>query len=309
MARSLRYEAGVGCLLVGAMAVAAFLSLQLGMLSGLRGHTDVTTRIADAAGLEVGASVSIAGVKVGTISALDLDHDVAVATLALDPSRGIAKDAKVRVRARSLLGEKYLELTPGTRGGPALVDGDAIVCEGTQVEIDELVARMAPMLDRLDLDAIQRVVDTLAKRLDEDPELVGRLLANADHLLANGAAASERVGPLMDDASLAVADSRDVLQNLDGRARDAGALMDQAGQTLQRVDASAAALPGLIEDARAVTADAKSITGTVRAHEDDLELVLDNLAGLNEDEIRRLLREEGILVRLRPKRYPREDGK
>lgn len=304
MARSYRYEVGVGCLMVGAGGVLVFLSLQLGALASLGDATRVTTRISDAAGLETGASVSVAGVKVGTVASLVLDHDVAVATLSLNVDADIGKDAVVRVRARSLLGEKYLEISPGVRGGPRVEDGDGLVCEGSQIEIDELVARLAPMLDGLDVAALQRVLTSITKRLDEDPELVGRLLDNADHLLTNGAAVSDRLAPLADDASLVFADGRDLIATVDSRVRDAGELLDHAGRSLDRVDAATAEMPAFVEDARAVAADARSITGAVRRHEDDVEIVLDNLAGFNEDEIRRLLREEGVLVRLRPKRYP-----
>ena len=304
MARSFRYEVGVGCLMIGSAGALVFLALQLGALASLGDSTLVTTRISDAAGLETGASVSVAGVKVGTVKDLVLDHDVAVATLSLDPEADIGKDAVVRVRARSLLGEKYLELSPGLRGSPRIADGDGIVCEGNQVEVDELVARIAPMIDGLDLASVQRVLAAITKRLDEDPALVGRLLDNADHLLVNGAALSDRLAPLTDDASLAVADGRDLIATVDSRVRDAGALMDRAGQSLDRIDGATAELPALVVDTRAVVADVRSISGAVRRHEDDIEIVLDNLAGFDEDEIRRLLREEGVLVRLRPKRYP-----
>ncbi len=103
-------EIGVGVLVVGAAALLGWMSIKISGSSGLGDAVEVAAVFDDVTGLQDGASVSVAGVQVGRVSGLEVDHDRALVRLEIDPAARIREDVQVRVRARSLLGEKYIAL-------------------------------------------------------------------------------------------------------------------------------------------------------------------------------------------------------
>lgn len=308
MARSRKYELGVGCLLLGAMVVLAFMALQVGALAGFGDRIDVSSRFDDAAGLQPGAAVSISGVNVGTVEGLTLDQGFAVVALRLDPGAQVRKDARVRIRARSVLGEKYVELEAGNPAAPLAVDGDVLVAAGRQVEIDEMVAMMAPLVEALDPETVAAVMDKLDARLQEDPELISRLLDNADRLLTNAANASDRLPVLLDGADSALSQTRGTLGEVRARAVESKQVLARADRILLDVEGVTGDLPELVAEIEGGVGDARKLILEVDQSTDGLELILDNLSAIDKTEIRRLLREEGILVRLFPKKVDPEDG-
>lgn len=300
MARSRKYELGVGCLLLGAMAVLAFMALQVGAFAGLGDRVSVTARFTDAVGLDDGATVSVAGVPVGTVSGMTLDHDVAIVAMDLDPAARIGKDAKVRVRARSLLGEKYVELVPGARDAALAEDGDVLESVGEQIEIDELVARLGPFVDAVDPERLRVVLDKLAVALEDDPELLARMLGNGDRLLKNAADASEALPTLIAESRTTLAQTRSTLSDVEDRAEEGQQVLSRADRVLADVEASSDRFPAMVDKADATLSDAQALVATLEENQDELRVILGNLSEIDKWELRRLLREEGILVRLRP---------
>jgi phospholipid/cholesterol/gamma-HCH transport system substrate-binding protein len=302
MASNRRYELGVGCLLLAAALVLGVMALQVGALSQIGSNaTHVTARFTDAAGLQKGASVSIAGVEVGKVASLKADYDSAIVTMDLDPDAGVNIDAKVRIRARSLLGEKYVEVLPGDRKMPAVQDGAQLAVDGQQVEVDELLSKLGPLLDGIDAEQAGRVVKALADALQKDPERLSRMLDNADHLLANGATASDQLPQLMSDGSATLAQARSTLSIVDARARQGGDLIAHADRVLDDVSTATNDIPELVGDAHALIGDGRTLVGSLQESQGQLKIVLDNFEGFDTWELRRLLREEGILVRFTPR--------
>jgi len=97
---------------------------------------------------------------------------------------GLRSDLRARIRSRSLLGEPYLELVPSGGSAPLLRDGDRIDAAVSPVQIDQLVAWLGRLLERIDPDDAARLVDALAR----DPEAAARIVRNADALLGRLAA-------------------------------------------------------------------------------------------------------------------------
>lgn len=84
-------------------------------LSARFNHTD---------GLNTGAPVRLAGIEVGKITALTLDGDYGVTVrFSLLKAVQLPDDSGISVQSQSLLGSKYLELTPGG-SEDMLADGD-----------------------------------------------------------------------------------------------------------------------------------------------------------------------------------------
>ena len=300
MASSRRYEVGVGCLVVVAIGLLAFMALQVGAITGMGDRVVIDVRMHDAAGLSEGAVVSIAGVQVGRVESLAVDFDRARASVSLDEETEVRRDAHFAVRARSVLGEKYLEITPISHDAPLLVDGDQVEVTGGQLEIDEMVSRMGPLLDAVDPEAIRH----LGRSITEDPERIGRMLDDAEIALHNAAMASAEL-PLM------VSEARDTLASVRRTSDQARPLLTQLDGTAQRLDALIRAVPpdqvpALLDELSAAVKDGRAIVQNLDGTTSDLNELLKKANGITEDDIETYMREKGVLIRLWP-RKPKRD--
>jgi phospholipid/cholesterol/gamma-HCH transport system substrate-binding protein len=77
------------------------------------------------AGLEKKTVVRMAGVKVGTVKSISLKGSKAEVALDINPDIQISQDSKATLASLGLLGEKYIEITPGV--------GDEIVQPGGSI--------------------------------------------------------------------------------------------------------------------------------------------------------------------------------
>ncbi|MFT6816419.1 MAG: phospholipid/cholesterol/gamma-HCH transport system substrate-binding protein [Myxococcota bacterium] len=308
MAPSRKYELGVGLLLVGAAAVLGVMALQLGALTGFGESVDVETRFTDVGGLQSGASVAVAGVQIGTVTSLDIDFDRAVVGMSIDPEAGIRQDATAQVRARSVLGEKYVEIVPHSREAGILQDGDTLQAGPEQTEIDELVSSMGPLVEAIDPVVFQRVLGSLASALEDDPERLSRMLANADTLLANGAQASLELPALMSEGRATLGSLRGTLGRADRAVAKLDALLVDADAVLADVGAATDTLPALADEATMTLREARALVAGFETTKSAVDEVLAGFEGFDKWEIRRLLREEGILVRLRSREVIEQDN-
>ena len=104
---------------------------------------------ADAAGLNSGREVTIAGVRVGKVTGVRYSGGRAVAELELDNDADgrVHRDARVAIVPRSALQDHIVEITPGSRGG-VLEDGDHIVASATATPV-----QLDRVLETLDSDS------------------------------------------------------------------------------------------------------------------------------------------------------------
>ncbi len=313
MIKSRRYEIGVGLLLAASMVLLAWLALKMGAIGDLGPHVDVLLRVEDAAGLDPGAEIAVAGVKVGEVGALSVADGKAVAHLTIRTDAGLRRDVNVRIRARSILGEKYLQLTPVSADAPLLANGDTLDLLGDQVEIDEIVAALGPVVKAVDPEALGAAISTFVDAVREDPDRVKRLLANVDVTAANAAEASKELPQLVSRANATIAHADASLRALDARLADAKQPLARADDLLAKLqavpyDETVADARATMADARAALGDARGVLGDVRGIGPDLRKLLANLSKIDDDWIHQTLRHQGVYIHLFPERAKRERG-
>lgn len=97
----------------------------------------VVAEFKDAFPMQPGNVVKIAGVQVGTISAITLDHGLARVSMDVDPEvLPLHTDAKATITTESLLGERYVALDRGTPSAPLLGDPAVIRTPQTNRDVD-----------------------------------------------------------------------------------------------------------------------------------------------------------------------------
>lgn len=201
MKRYLRYEVSVGLFVIAAALILGYISLKISRMR-VRDGIDVNLIFAHASGLVKDSPVSIAGVEVGYVKGIGLRSGGAMVTARVSRAAGLRRGATASIRSRSLLGEQYLELTPGSATGPLLADGDTITATVTPFQIDQMISWCGSLTAGIDPARAARLVNAVA----DDPEAARRIMRNADQLLARLAALD---GPAL----------RDYIQQLKIRAR------------------------------------------------------------------------------------------
>ena len=112
--RKFDLELGVGVFLLAGILCLAYLSIKLARMEvfGGRGY-EINAIFADVGALKKGASVVIAGVEVGRIKNIKMDDYEAKVIMAINRGIEIQEDAIASVKTKGLIGEKYVQISPG----------------------------------------------------------------------------------------------------------------------------------------------------------------------------------------------------
>lgn len=107
-------EVVVGVFVLVGLICLGYLAVRLGKLDvfGSQGYV-LYADFASVAGIKQGDAVEIAGVNVGRVKSLQLVQDRARLALRFNPGVRIQEDSIASVRARGLLGDKYVAVSPG----------------------------------------------------------------------------------------------------------------------------------------------------------------------------------------------------
>ncbi|GGE38844.1 outer membrane lipid asymmetry maintenance protein MlaD [Actibacterium pelagium] len=120
-----------GAVLAAAIGFLVYASDATGTGQSTAGQYDLTASFRSAQGVNVGTDVRLAGVKVGTVTSLDLNPTTfrADATFSVNNDIELPDDSAALVAAEGLLGGYYVELVPG--GSPFNLEPGAEI-EDTQ---------------------------------------------------------------------------------------------------------------------------------------------------------------------------------
>ncbi len=121
-------------LLIGIIAL-GFMSVKLGKMEWVGGGGyQIAAVFSSAGGLKVGAVVEIAGVEIGRIKSLKLNDDYQ-ARVVMDINKKIKlqDDSMASIKTKGLLGEKFVDITPG--GADEFI-GEGGVIHDTEPPVD-----------------------------------------------------------------------------------------------------------------------------------------------------------------------------
>lgn len=130
----------VGLFVVAGILCLAYLSVRLGKMEVLGGKGyEVFGVFSNSGGLKTGASVLIAGVEVGRVKEIVLEEYQAKIVLTLPEGLKLQDDAIASVKTKGLIGEKYVEITPG--GSDVLIrPGGRIRETQAAVDLEQLIS-------------------------------------------------------------------------------------------------------------------------------------------------------------------------
>lgn len=135
-------ELGVGVFVLIGILCLGYLSIKLGRLEvfGERRYT-VYAEFEKAGGIKTGSVVEIAGVDVGKVKSIKLKEDYqALVELTIYKDVRLQEDVIASIKTKGLIGEKYVQITPG--GSDKIIpNGGKIRETESALDIEELISK------------------------------------------------------------------------------------------------------------------------------------------------------------------------
>ena len=267
-------------------------SFNLQKFPGFRGTT-YHAELTDASGLRTGSEVQVAGIRVGRVNDLKIgperviaDFDVKNATL--------GRSTRASVEVKSLLGEKFLNITP--EGSGSLPGGSTIPLARTDVTFDIVgtLGTLTTQTEETNKENLTKALNALAETIDAAAPEVKSSFTGLSRLSTTIATRDQEIEQLLNR-------SRNVTALLNERKGDLVQLLDRADLVLQELQRRKATIHSLLVNANKL---AVQLEGTVKDNRAQLRPTLDKLENVlrflhaREDQIETLIRNYGPYVNI-----------
>ena len=254
----------------------------------------------DASRLEAGDSVRVAGVRVGSVTGVELQPDKTV-LVDFDTDRNIAltTGTEVAVRYLNLVGDRYLELIDSPDSTKLLPAGAQIPEKRTTgaLDLDLLLGGLRPVIQGLNPEDVNALTNALVQIFQGQGDALNSLMTRTSsfsHTLADN---SEVVQSLIDNLNSVVETmGRDgdkfsagidrLEQLVTGLAED----RDPLGTAITALDSGTASIAGLLTEARPPLDGTINEINRVAPLLDDHQIVLDRALQRAPDNYRKLAR-------------------
>lgn len=158
----------------------------------------LTIDISDVGGLRRGSPVWFAGLEVGSVKSIDLHYKhgtVVTILINRDALKYIKKDTHATIQTMGLLGDKYVELSPGTPDAPPLKSGD-MISGSVEMSMQQVMSTGATSLQKLN--QVIEQLGSLATKIEKGEGTLALLMTDPS-LYNNLKDASARVASLTAD--------------------------------------------------------------------------------------------------------------
>jgi phospholipid/cholesterol/gamma-HCH transport system substrate-binding protein len=263
-----RSPAVVGIISIVAIAAATTFAFFIDRIPMVKQSYEVKAEFKDGAGLQSENQVRVAGIKVGTVSDIELVEDRVVVTLEIDNGTEIPKDAFAEIKLATLLGTKFVDIE-GKGGGPRLEDGDVIPISRTAVpyEIYQASNQGTAVLEDLDGEALNDMLVELTKLTKVTQEELGVALEGLNELGTGLNDKDEELRSLLSEAD-------DLTGLLNDEGGNINRLIDASNQVLGSLAQKREDVQSLLEVTKRMAAD---VSGLIDNNRQQLDSILTDL--------------------------------
>ena len=269
--RKRRSPAVAGALGILVVLLATLSAFFLDSLPLIGAGSTYTAQFSEAAGLKPSNEVRIAGVKVGKVTAVELDGDhVNVDFKVTDAWVGNETSASIQIK--TILGQKYLALDP--RGSDSLNPNDPIPLERTTSPYDvvEAFSAAAETVGDIDSDQLAESMVTLSQAFEGTPSEIRASLDGVSRLSETIASRDQELRKLFD----ATGTTTKVLAD---RNAEFNRLITDAGLLLAELNSRQQSISQLLTGTQRLS---QQLTGLVRENEATIGPALEQLNGVVE---------------------------
>ncbi|MGW2116466.1 MCE family protein [Streptomyces zhihengii] len=248
------------------MALLGFGAYRADSLPFTGDSTSYTAEFTEAAGLDEGDEVRIAGVKVGRVTSIALDGGKVVVRFEVEDA-WIGDSSTAAIAIKTLLGEKYLAVDP--LGGGRQDPGERIPASRTTSPYDVTQAfnGLGETIGKIDTAKLAESFDAISTTFENSPPNVKNA---ATGLSALSRTVSER------DAQLAslLRESKKLTKTLDGKKSSFETLLEDGNLLLGEIQARRDAIHALLTGTRSLSTE---LSGVVDDNDKQLKPTLDAL--------------------------------
>ena len=223
-------EFKVGILVLAGIIALFYMSFRIGEFGSLTegpGY-EVVAHFKNVAGLDTKSPVQIAGVDVGRVNKVSLDGTMAKTTLLMKKETKIPVDSRISIKSFGILGEKYLEITPGSSSIMAK-NGDELKNVVSYADYDEIfqnvstaarnigdtVEQFKGIMNEKDKENLKSSLANLEVASGQFKDMLTENKGNVNRIVANVAAASGKLGPMEDKATATLARIDTIAQDVE----------------------------------------------------------------------------------------------
>lgn len=197
-------EFKVGLMVVLIASLIGYMSMQVSSDPSYMGRSKrAWFLLNDAGGLIKNSAVKTAGISVGIIRDIRLQDGKARIDLTIRPEMKLKVTASVEVRSVGILGDKYIELTPGADGDPDLPDNAQILNVKDNGSLSNVISQVGDITGSL-----KNVAKTLEESVQDDgtrKHILGRIVSNIEKLTGDLAQVTgdnkEKVNEIVDQVN------------------------------------------------------------------------------------------------------------
>ncbi|OYN82867.1 MCE family protein [Mycolicibacterium sphagni] len=221
----------VGVLVVVALVVAVF---SYDKIPFIKGTSDYSAYFADAGGIKTGSDVRVSGLGVGRVSDIKLQGTKVLVDFTVRDGVDLGDRTEAAIKTETVLGTKYLELTP--RGDGSLAGPIPLERNKSPYDLTDALGDLTTTISGLDATQLSSALTTLADTFKDTPpdlklalEGVARfsdtlnvrdaklrdLLANANKVTAVLAKRSDQIAQLVANANALLVELLSQRQSLD----------------------------------------------------------------------------------------------
>jgi len=281
-------------LAVGGLAVlAVVVLLAFNAPALLSTATTYRADFTEAAGLQAGDLVTIAGVEAGRVGAVRLDGDHVRVTFAVEDA-WVGDQTSASIQIRTLLGAKHLALDP--QGSGPLDPATPIPLSRTASPLDVVAAfdGLSATIDQLDTKQLATSLETLAATFRDTPGEVRGALDGLSRLSTTVASRDDEIRELL-------AGTHRLSGVLAARTDDVTTLLADGNRLLAELQRRQDAIARLLTGTRSL---AQQLTGLVADNQAQLRPTLETLGRVvdvlqrNQDDLAATIKNEAVFIRL-----------
>jgi len=279
--------------LVGIAVIAAILVGAFTLPSAFTRGTIHKAEFSEAAGLQSGDLVTIAGVEAGRVETVELAGDRVLVTFDVKDA-WVGDRTTASIEVKTLLGAKYLSLDP--QGDADLAEDGVIPLDRTASPFDVVEAfnGLSSTIDALDTDQLAASLDTLSETFSGTAPEVRGALDGLSRLSATIAGRDEEIRRLL-------AGTRNLSGVLADRAPEFERLLQDGNLLLAEIQRRKDAISALLDGTRDLSVQ---LRGLVADNQEQLTPTLEALDGVaeilqrNRDNLDLALERQAVFTRL-----------
>jgi phospholipid/cholesterol/gamma-HCH transport system substrate-binding protein len=186
----------IGLLVIALIAWIGFNANDLPFISG---GTTYTAYFTEAAGLQPGNTVRIAGVTVGTVTGVSLDGAQVRVSFSVKNS-WVGDDSTVAIDIETILGEKYLDLDPL---GPSAQDPSAVIPASrttSPYDVTQAFQQLGTVFQQVDTTSVAKALQDISDTFANTPPAVHQALTGLASLSQTIASQDSQIATLLQGA-------------------------------------------------------------------------------------------------------------